>query len=281
MSARRSIVAGLDVERMGSGPVVALVHGSIVDARRTWRCQRALAERWTLLVANRPGFGDSPALARGDFELEAPLFAELLGPGAHLVGHSYGAVIALLAAAARPRAVRSLVVSEPGLLRLAAGDPLADELIARGERLYASGSVMAPSEFLRVFRAGVHSAHDTPDELPAWLEHGAKLAARERPPWSAVVPFSELASAPFPKLVISGGHSPVFETVCDVLAEQINAERRIVAGRGHTIPTVGDEYNSLVDEFLTRAESADSDRPRPTPSGHEIPRHRNESARDA
>ena len=30
------------------------------------------------------------------------MFAELLGDGAHLVGHSYGAVIALLAAAAGP-----------------------------------------------------------------------------------------------------------------------------------------------------------------------------------
>ena len=30
------------------------------------------------------------------------MFAELLGDGAHLVGHSYGAVIALLAAGLRP-----------------------------------------------------------------------------------------------------------------------------------------------------------------------------------
>jgi hypothetical protein len=30
------------------------------------------------------------------FDLEAPLIADLLGSGAHLVGHSSGAVIALL-----------------------------------------------------------------------------------------------------------------------------------------------------------------------------------------
>jgi pimeloyl-ACP methyl ester carboxylesterase len=207
-------------------------------------------------MPNRPGFGESPPLARGDFELEAPLVAELLGTGAHLVGHSYGAVIALLAAAARPSAVRSLVVSEPGLLRLAAGHPAADELIANGEQLYASASSIPPAEFLRAFRAGLHSTHQTPDELPDWLEHGARLAARERPPWEAEVPVAELASAPFPKLVISGGHSPVFETVCDVLSEQINAEREVLAGRGHTIPTIGAAYNSLVDEFLTRAQTA-------------------------
>ena len=68
----------------------------------------------------------SPPLPRGDFESEAPAIALLLGDGAHLVGHSYGAVIALYAAALRPEAVRSLTVSEPGCLRVAAGDPRVD-----------------------------------------------------------------------------------------------------------------------------------------------------------
>jgi pimeloyl-ACP methyl ester carboxylesterase len=71
-------VADLDVERVGSGPPVVLVHGSTVDARRTWRHQLALAERWTLCVPNRPGFGSTPPLARGDFALEAPLVEAFL-----------------------------------------------------------------------------------------------------------------------------------------------------------------------------------------------------------
>jgi pimeloyl-ACP methyl ester carboxylesterase len=120
---------------------VVLVHGSIVDARRTWRHQRTLAEHWTLCIPNRPGFGASPSLGRGDFDLEAPLIAELLGDGAHLVGHSYGAVIALLAAAGRPGAVRSLVVSEPGVLQLAAGNPAA--VRTAWARISASGSQSA------------------------------------------------------------------------------------------------------------------------------------------
>jgi pimeloyl-ACP methyl ester carboxylesterase len=249
----RLAAADLDVERIGSGPPVLLVHGSIVDARRTWRMQRELAEHWTVWIPNRPGFGSSPPLARGDFDLEAPLIAELLGDGAHLVGHSYGAVIALLAAALRPHAVHSLIVSEPGLLRLAAGDPIADAMIEHGEQMYRAGPAMGPSEFLRQFRAGVHSAHETPDELPDWLEHGATLAAHERPPWHAEVPLTALAAAPFPKLVISGGHSPVFEAVCDRLAAAIGAERRILTGRQHTIPTLGAAYNTCVQEFMSRA----------------------------
>ena len=51
----------LDVERLGDGPPVLFIHGSVVRAALTWRKQRELAERWTLILPNRPGFGKSPA----------------------------------------------------------------------------------------------------------------------------------------------------------------------------------------------------------------------------
>jgi pimeloyl-ACP methyl ester carboxylesterase len=181
------------------------------------------------------------------------MFAELLGERAHLVGHSYGGVIALLAAALRPDAVRSLIVSEPGLLGLAAGDPAADEMIAQGERMYSVATSIPPHEFLTAFRAGVHSTNETPAQLPDWLERGARHAAAERPSWHAEVPFKTLAAASFPKLVISGDHSPVFETLCNRLAEGIGAERAILRGRAHTIPALGDPYNECIQEFMRRA----------------------------
>ena len=261
MTPRRPLTAAdLDVERVGAGPRVLLVHGSIVDARRTWRHQLELAEHWELWLANRPGFAGSPPLPRGDFEAEAPLFAELLGDGAHLVGHSYGAVIALLAAALRPEAVRSLTVSEPGALKIARGDPSADSLLAQGEELYRRREQIAPRDFLRLFRSGVHSSHDTPDALPEWLARGARLVMDERPPWEAVVPLAALARTGFPKLVISGGHSPAFEAVCDTLADRLEARRAVIAGRGHTVPRTGAPYNACLHDFLTACE-----RPAPAP----------------
>src|SRR5262249_59186088 len=148
----------LQIKCLGAGPPLLLVHGSVVAAERTWRHQLALAEHWTLRLPNRPGFGSSPPLPRGDFEAEAPLIAQLLGEGAHLVGHSYGAVIALFAAALRPHAVRSLTVSEPGCLRVAAGDPAVDEQIRNGELLYEHAPRLEPIDFLRAFRSGVGSS---------------------------------------------------------------------------------------------------------------------------
>ena len=165
----------LEVTRLGSGPGILFVHGSVVGAQRTWRHQLALAERYSLILPNRPGFGSSPALPRGDFEAEAPLFAELLGSGAHLVGHSYGSVIALHVASLRPEAVRSLVISEPGCLRIAAGNPHVDAYISNGDMLFAHAGELTPLDFLHAFRGGVGSTHETPDELEGELLAGVRL----------------------------------------------------------------------------------------------------------
>ena len=244
-----SDAGALAVTELGEGPPILFVHGSIAGADLTWKRQRPLAERWRLLIPSRPGFGGSPPLERNDFEAEAPLFADLLGDGAHLVGHSYGAVIALFAAAERPEAVLSLTVSEPGSLKLA-GTPEGEELIANGERLYAARDQIAPAEFLRFFRAGTGSSRGTPGELPPELLRGAELAMAERPPWEADVPLDTLAAAAFPVLAISGGHSPVFEAVCDTIAERLGGERERIEGRGHNIPENGHPYNERLERFL-------------------------------
>jgi pimeloyl-ACP methyl ester carboxylesterase len=171
-------------------------------------------------------------------------------------------VIALLAAAARPDAVRSLTVSEPGSLRVAAGDPAVDAMIAQGEELFRRRGELTPQRFVQLFRSGAHSARETPDELPVWLERGARHAMEERRSWEADIPLDALAAAPFPTLVISGDHSPAFEAVCDVLAARIGGERAVIRGRGHTIPSTGEPYNERLRAFLTECEVRRPTRPR-------------------
>ena len=245
--------ADLEMETIGEGPPILFVHGSVVGVE-TWRHQRPLAERWTLLLPSRPGFGASPPLERLDFEAEAPLFAELLGDGAHLVGHSYGSVIALLAAALRPEAVRSLTISEPGSLRVAAGAPGVDEMIANGELLFSDPEQIPTEHFLRMFRYGAGSSHSTPDEFPEELQPRRRAAEARAPVVGGRDPPRRAEErAPFPKLVISGGHSEVFEAVCDAHAEGLGAERATIAGRGHTIPGNGAPYNDRLERFLEAA----------------------------
>jgi pimeloyl-ACP methyl ester carboxylesterase len=242
----------LHVERLGEGPPVLLVHGSVTGARLTWREQVPLAERWTLLLADRPGFGESPLLERSDFDAEAPLVAELLDEPTHVVAHSYGGVISLLAAALRPESVRSLTLVEPPAFGIARGDPAVEAFVDRGLELWTEGPD-DPAAFLERFFDLVGS-RPIPGRLKPELEQGARLLMRERYPWEAQIPLDELAAAEFPKLAVSGAHDGAFEAVCDVLADRIGAERAVITGQGHGVQRTGAPFNERLERFLGEAE---------------------------
>jgi pimeloyl-ACP methyl ester carboxylesterase len=231
---------------------LVLVHGSIVGGQGTWAAQQPLAERFELVVIDRPGFPPGPPTERVDFETDAPLVAELLRDGDHLVGHSYGGVIALLAAAARPDVLASLTVIEPPATRVAAGNPDADAFAARGAELYESAKGDDPEAFLRRFLSAVRSSLSPPSPLPPDLAQGAQALSVERGPWEADIPLDALAEAAFPKLVVSGNHHPAFDAICDALEEQLLAERVVLEGYGHTVQR-HPEFNDRLADFVERA----------------------------
>src|SRR5688572_33498787 len=115
----------------------------------TWTVQQPLAQRFELVMVERPCFPPNPLVDRVDFESDAPLVAELLEPGDHLVGHSYGGVIALLAAALRPEALRSLTVIEPPAIRVALDVPAVRAFATGGAELWERGPRDDPEAFLR------------------------------------------------------------------------------------------------------------------------------------
>jgi pimeloyl-ACP methyl ester carboxylesterase len=214
---------------------VVLVHGSVGNAPATWAAVQRLAARYDLVVPNRGGYPPNPPLGRIDFDRQADELAPLLEGGAHLVGHSYGGVIALLMAARQPELVQSLTVSEPPAFGVARGVPEVERLVAGLDALFARGP-SEPVAFLREFLALVGSATKLPQPLPPELEQGARALMAERMPWEAEIPLDELAAAPFPKLVVSGAHHAAFDAVCNVLEERLGAVRAILPGAGHSLP---------------------------------------------
>ena len=231
---------------------LVLVHGSVVGAGGTWAAQRSLTDRFDLLLVERPGFPPNPPVDRVDFEHDAALVADILVSGDHLVGHSYGGVVALLAASARPELIHSLTVIEPPATRVALGNPAVAAFAAQGEELYASALADTPDAFLRRFLAAVGSALEPPSPLPPELEQGAQALIVERGPWEAVVPLNTLAAAAFPKLVVSGHHHPAFDGICDVLEKRLPAERVVLEGFGHTVQRHPD-FNERLSDFVDRA----------------------------
>lgn len=228
------------------------MHGSVVNGEVTWAAQRPLAERFELVVPNRRGFPPGPEVERVDFEDEAVWLEQFVEPGTHLVGHSYGGVISLFAAARYADRLRSLTVIEPPAFAVARGNPAADAFVAGGIELWQRGP-REPDAFLRGFMRAVGSSAP-PGELSPALLQGARTLMVERNPWEAQPPLDELAATPFPKLVVSGAHSAAFDAVCDVLVERLGALRAVLPGAGHSVQRLGEPFNELLTAFV---ESAD------------------------
>jgi pimeloyl-ACP methyl ester carboxylesterase len=239
--------------RMETRPRLLLVHGSVVNAELTWSAQKPLAERFEIVAPNRRGFPPGPEVDRVDFEDEAVWLEQFLEPGTHVVGHSYGGLIALLAAAHRPELVRSLTVIEPPAFGIARGRPGVDEFIERIEDHWSSGP-RDPGDFLRGFLALVGSSAP-PGEFTPELLQGSRTLRVERNPAEAVIPFEALKEAPFPKLVVSGSHHVAFDAVCDVLEEEIRAERVVLPGAGHSVQRLGAPFNDVLTRFVAGAEA--------------------------
>jgi pimeloyl-ACP methyl ester carboxylesterase len=238
----------MHLEELGQGPRLVLVHGSVAFGLDAWGGQKRLWERFRLVVPTRSGYPPNPPLEHIDFDDQADEIAELLEPGDHIVGHSYGGVVSLLAAARRPELLRSLTVIEPPAFAVAEDHPAVQAFVGAFQPDYPRD----PKGYVEFFLPLVGAPMRLPDPLPPAVEAGARAAIAERFPTEAEIPLDELAAAPFPKLVVSGGHHPAFDAVCDVLERELRAERAVVPGAGHAVARAPG-FNDVLVGFLERA----------------------------
>ncbi|MFJ8913947.1 alpha/beta fold hydrolase [Amycolatopsis sp. NPDC102389] len=243
----------LHVHQWGAGPRVVLVHGVLLGGREAWRAQRPLSERWTLLAPDRLGHGKSPDGVQ-DFEVDAELIAEqVLDEPSHLVGLSYGAIVAMLAAARRPEMVRTLTVVEPPAAGVVRGDEAVDAWDAELRR-FLDGPLDDPREVFKAFFPLAGVPLPIPDPVPETLRRGARALIGMRPPGDAKLPLDALASADFPMLVITGDHRPEYEIIADAIVAGTGAGRDVVTGMGHLVPDTGAPFNARLESFLNHGE---------------------------
>lgn len=215
------------------GPRVLLIHGDTPAAGNTWLPQRPLAKDHQLAIPDRLGFGASPSTDALDAHADAlaviaaleDLVGDSLAP-IHLVGHSHGAVVALLIATAREDLVRSLVIVEPPLLRLTFGPEVSTSELDRSAEEWL-GSV----------------AHREHRRFPrkAWLAG--------RRPWDALVDFDALKRSNVRPLVVSGGWSLRSEQICDEVSARVAGQRHSFHSAGHDPHRLGGPFNDLLREW--------------------------------
>jgi pimeloyl-ACP methyl ester carboxylesterase len=108
----------------GAGPGVICMHANASTSSQ-WRALMArLSSRYRVFAPDSLGAGRSPAWPseavvslRDEVELLEPVFAAA-GDPFFLVGHSYGAAVALMSALAHPGRIRAIAVYEPTLFAL-------------------------------------------------------------------------------------------------------------------------------------------------------------------
>ena len=227
-------------------PRLVLLHGSVTNAALSWGAQSALADRFALVLPNRPGFPPNPPVEQVDFDADAVWLEGVVQPGDHLVGHSYGGVIALLAAPRLPLA--SLTVIEPPAFGVARGDPAVERWLEVASRLPRE----SVREHLAAFLPHVGARFPLPDPLPPELQQGAEAFYSERRPDEAVIPLEPL---PYPVLVVTGAHEPAFEAVADVLCARLGAERLVLRGAGHAVQRARG-FNQALEAFIARRSSS-------------------------
>lgn len=253
----------------GQGPGVVCLHANASTSGQWRELMALLAPRYHVLAPDTYGAGRSPVMPgrghslRGEIALLEPVFARAGTPHC-LVGHSYGAAVALLAAALQPRRVRALAVYEPTLFSLV------DALSAPPNGV----------DGIRVAAARAAAAAARGDAEPAarifidfWMGEGAWAAMPEaRKPavaqsvldvgawWDALAgeptPLAAFSAIDVPVLYLVGSRSPASaHAVAHVLVPALRKVRVVqLEGLGHMGPvTHPGVVNDAIARFLDDA----------------------------
>ena len=179
----RADIDGVELEYLdsGAGEPVVFVHGAfIADAFRPLVAEPSLAGRFRLITYHRRGHGGS-ARVEGPVTFEdgardcLGLLAFLDISRAHVVGHSYGANVALQTALDAPDAVRTLAVLEAGLFVGESAPLYREALLQSRERFRAVGARTAVEEFMEMRWPAYRERLDR--ELPGAFEQAVADAA--------------------------------------------------------------------------------------------------------
>lgn len=95
----------------GEGPPVVLVHG-LGASSRYWETLAEASSGYAAVAPDLLGFGRSPKPPDASYDVACHVdaLAPLVAPGAVVVGHSTGAILAAALAATHPQAVRALLL---------------------------------------------------------------------------------------------------------------------------------------------------------------------------
>ena len=251
----------------GSGPAIVCLHSN-ASVSGQWRMlMTRLADRYRVLAPDAYGSGRSPdwpsdstITLQDEVDLIEPVLQSAGDPFV-LVGHSYGAAIALRTAVQCPARVSALIVYEPTLFSLIEADGLApndadgirDAVSAAAAALQAGDRHAAARCFIDYWM-GSGAWAKTPDERKIVIADSVAYVRR----WAHALfteptPISEFGQLQMPVLYLTGGRST--QSARGVARRLVKALPNVtlmdLPELGHMGPiTDSDVVNQVIEDFL-------------------------------
>ena len=241
------------------GSAIVLIHGDFGDGLDSWGLSCKLIGRsYRTVVVDRQGVGvhlgpDDSFSIPGEARYVLDAVDEMGDSSFHLVGHSYGALIAIEMAISRPEVVRSLHLIEPPLLGLLPDQPQVLEMDRRVREIVGNHATHGDEATTEAFFSmiGADRAVERLRGTPEWdrlCGHATRFA---RSQLAGDYPSQTLDRLPttMPVTLYTGGRShPALRLIVTELSDRIEHARVVdIAEAGHAVQMSG---ASFVDALL-------------------------------
>jgi pimeloyl-ACP methyl ester carboxylesterase len=260
----------IDYETAGSGPTMVLVPGSC-STGAAWRpVIGAVQGQFRCVTTSLPGYGGTaerrpagdPSIAHLAEALECVV--RKAGEPTHLIGHSFGGLVALAVALRKRVRLASIAMIEPPAIEL---------LLERSEAEHYRAFGRMAEAYVAAFRSGEREAiaamidfYGGAGTFASWpprvRDYAVATTAVNITDWASAYGFplaeDTLSALDLPALVVSGEAShPAMRKLCALLGECIGGARHAsVGGATHfMIATHAGEVARLVDEHVRAAEA--------------------------
>jgi pimeloyl-ACP methyl ester carboxylesterase len=205
---------------VGDGEPVVMLHASLSSKSQWTALAERMARRFRVIALDLCGYGDNPATISGtsftlddEVRLITAYLDNLIEPHArlHIVGHSYGALVALRYAQSRSERVASLSLYEPVALRmLDVDDPTLVGIRRAAERmarLIMAGRRHDAAQAFVDFWSGEGSFASLPNQA-GFVRRIDKVVLDFQAAWRWPLAPTDLRAIVAPTLLLVGQRSP-------------------------------------------------------------------------